>query len=107
MLILCDKCNQTTDARINKKTGKPICSDCGEVIERITPQAVNAMKNLRQYVEDEKQSFAFACQKCAECRQGLVSREKDVVVCSVCGEILNVSPFMRETMKNRGLFTKS
>jgi ribosomal protein L34E len=107
MLILCDKCNQTTDAKINKKTGKPICADCGEVIERITSFAINAMKNNREYVEDMKQSFAFPCQKCAERRQGLVSQAKNEVVCSVCGEPMKVSPFMRETMKDRNLFTKS
>lgn len=106
MLVLCDKCNQTTDARVDKKSGLPMCSDCGEVIEKITPQAVNAMKNMHEFVDKGKQSFSFPCQKCNERRQGLVTQDGKSVICSACGETLNVSPFMRETMKNQGMFVK-
>jgi len=107
MLILCDKCNKTTDAKINKKTDQPICMDCGEVIEKITKFAVNAMKNNREYYEESKQSFTFPCPKCNERRQGLVAQSGNRVVCSVCSEEMNVSPFMRETMKHQGMIVKS
>lgn len=107
MLVLCDKCNRTTDARVNKKTGEPICMECGGVITKITAQAVNAMKNLREYLEEGKQSFSFPCSKCKERRAGLVTMAGDKVVCQVCGEEMNVSPFMRETMKIQGMIAKS
>lgn len=107
MLVLCDKCNQTTDAKIDKTSELPLCSDCGEVIEKITPFAINAMKSNREYVDKGKQSFAFPCHKCNERRQGLVAQDGESVVCTGCGEALNVSPFMRQTMKGLGLFVKS
>jgi hypothetical protein len=107
MLILCDKCNQTTDAKLDKATEVPLCSDCGEVIEKITPFAVNAMKSNREFVDKGKQSFSFPCQTCSERRQGLVAQDGNSVVCTGCGEDLGVSPFMRQTMKRLGLFVRS
>lgn len=107
MLVLCDKCNQTTDAKLDKTIELPVCSDCGEVIEQITKFAVNAMKTNREYIDKGKQSFSFPCQTCNERRQGLVTQDGLEVVCTGCGNVLGVSPFMRQTMKQLGLYVKS
>lgn len=102
MLILCNKCNNTTDARLNKKTEKVICMKCGEEITAVTPQTVNALKNMKEYLEEGKQSFTFQCNKCKERKPGLVTYDGTKVVCASCGEEMQVSLFMKQTMKDLG-----
>jgi len=104
MLILCNRCNNTTDARLNKKTGKVICMNCSEEITAVTPQTINALRNMREYLEESKQSFAFQCDKCKERKQGLVARDGVKVVCGTCGEEMQVSSLMRQTMKDLGYY---
>lgn len=103
MLILCDKCNKTTDAKLRKETEVVICGDCGQQIENITQFIVNAMRTNREFIEEKKQSFSFPCKSCGQRQSGLVTLDGKQVVCSVCEEELQVSPFMRLTMKNLGL----
>lgn len=106
MLMLCNRCNQTTDARLNKKTNKVICTNCGEEITAITSQTVKALRAMKEYVEEKKQSFSFQCNKCGDRKQGVVLADGSKVVCTVCGEELNVSPLMRQSMKDLGYYQK-
>ncbi len=104
MLILCDKCNKTTDAKLRKETELVICSDCGQQIENVTSFIVNAMRSSREFIEEKKQSFSFPCKPCAMRTSGLVTLDGKQVICTECGGELGVSPFMRLTMKNLGLY---
>lgn len=104
MLVLCDKCNRQVDAKINKETNKPVCPECRANIDNLTSFAFNAMKNNREYLVDNKQSFMFPCKKCNGRRGGVVKQDGSAVICVECKEALEVSPFMALTMKNLGVF---
>lgn len=106
MLILCDKCNQMNDAKLRKDTDEVYCGNCGQQIEAVTKFTVNAMRNNRDYIEEQKQSFSFPCKACGERKNALVTLDGKQVVCTDCGEEINVSPFMRLTMKNLGLYVE-
>ena len=112
MLVLCSECNQQAEVKLRIKKdadGKvlsevPVCMNCGEIVTKISPFALQAMKTNRDIVEDKKEGFAFPCKKCEERCQGLVTRDGKQVVCSKCGSPIEVSPFMRLTLKNLGKF---
>lgn len=106
MLILCDKCNQTADSKLRKDTDEVYCGNCGQRIETITKFIVEAMRNNKDYVEEQKQSFTFPCKACGERKSALVTLDGKQVVCADCEGEINVSPFMRLTMKNLGLFVE-
>jgi len=114
MLVLCSECNQQAEAKLRIKKdadGKvvsevPVCMNCKEIITKISPFALQAMKSTRDFMEDKKESFAFMCNKCQERRPGLVTRDGKKVVCSKCGAEIIVAPFMRLTLKNLGKFVE-
>jgi len=82
-----------------------MCSGCGEEVTNVTHFTVGALQSNRDYVDTKTgEGFAFPCQGCAVRRPGVVDRKTNAVVCSTCGEQMNVTTFMAETMKAMKLF---
>lgn len=105
MLIVCDKCNAQADCKMDKETGDIICTECGGVVEKVTPFIRQAMKTSKDFLETGKQAFSFVCEACSKRQPCVVTRDGQKVVCSICKtEIQNVSPFFKSTMKNLGIY---
>ena len=105
MLRNCDQCRKdNVDIKLRKGTDEAYCTECGQQIENITKFAINAMHFRKDYIEEKRQSFSFPCKSCGDRRNGLVTLDGKQVVCADCDNEINVSPFMRLTMKNLGLY---
>lgn len=100
MLVLCDRCNQQNDAKMNPETEEVICSECGEIITNISSFTKQSMKSRREFTAKKKQAFSFNCEKCKKIQGGVLSKDKTKVLCSKCGSVLNVSAFMLNALVN-------
>ena len=104
MFLICDKCNSQCDCKMDKNTGDVICSNCGEILEKVTPFAKKAMKANKDFLQRNKKSFAFHCSKCNRSMQAVLNKE-DKAVCSECKTPMDqVSAFMLQTMKNLSVY---
>lgn len=106
MLGFCTACNQQVDLKIDRKTDKVVCMNC-RGNPTVTPQIIQAMKNNKEFLEDEKSAFGFRCGVCKEIQPAMSNREGTQAICTKCGNVLEgVSPFMIKTMYRMGKIAK-
>ena len=104
MLITCDNkgCLQASNALINAETLEVMCSECNNVINNVSDAMKRVLKSSGQILRTEqKKSFTMGCKECNANRQ-VVLDEKDNTVCSVCGNVINVHPAMRQAILETG-----
>jgi len=105
MLIMCDNkgCLQQTNAKLNVETLEVICEDCKQPIRNISETMKRVLKSSGQIVRDEeRKAFTMGCKSCNANRQVVLDQD-DNTVCSVCANVINVHPAMKQAILEAGI----
>ena len=94
MLMLCDKCNQQDEAKLDSESDKVICGACGGEITNVSSFTKASMRRSREFITAKKEAFSFSCDRCQKVQRGVLNKEKTAVLCAVCNQKLNVSAYM-------------
>lgn len=109
MLLNCDNkgCLQTSEAKLDERTGEVICNECGQPITNITETTKRVLKSFGQIIRHEsKKPFMVECKHCMAQRQ-LVIDESDDTVCNVCLKHIGVHPSVKQAVKLAGMSTNA
>jgi len=102
MLIQCTKkgCFKTTEARLNKLTGKVLCLECGEPIHNVSDYTVRTLASIGQLLRTtERKPFQIHCPTCKKKRDVLLVEGGAGALCSVCKGELRVSGAVLHAIK--------
>jgi len=98
MLIICDKCNKDTEARVTKIAPHRIqCEHCGHLLEKVNKFTLDSLVREKKFVVEQKKAFAFFCDNDKAVLPGILTKDpngKLFVKCAKCSSKMNVSEFM-------------
>lgn len=100
MLIQCGNkgCMQQTNALFDSNTLEVICQECGQSISNVSDAMKRTLKSFGQIIRDDyHKAFMMACRNCVANRE-IVLNEKNETICSVCKQVVNVHPSMKQAI---------
>ena len=109
MLVNCNpKCkfnDGKTECKLDLKTNKAMCMECGVEIVGVSSFAKQSMKISKDIVDNKKRAFSFNCETCDE--MVVACYKKSRLVGKDCknngnGCLINITKSMKNVIKNIG-----
>ena len=109
MLVNCNpKCKLNdgkTECKLDVKTNKAMCMECGEEVVGVSAFAKQSMKISKDIIDNKKRAFSFKCETCDEMIQACYKDSR--LVGKECknnfnGCLINITNSMKNVIKNMG-----
>jgi len=111
-MFSCPLCHQDTSLTIEKEgpieEARCQCQKCKQFLE---PKAVSlfmkqTLRSQKQYLTSKKTGFQINCELCKRLVEGVLNKDGNTAVCSVCGNELKTTPLMLNALRSVGKRSK-
>ena len=100
MLFNCPLCHQDSELAIEKdgpiEKARCQCMKCKQTLPDgvVSNFMKQTLRSQKQYISSTKSGFQIDCKRCGRAVEAILSKSGDKAVCSICGEVLETTPFM-------------